>query len=133
LFWEQEGADSCAGGYYDGGWHIMLSNDISSNPGPSNLGQALPKARGLKLSHLNVRSLFPKMEEIRMLLKDQPLDIFTISETWLTGSISDQELYVPGYSLVRQDRLQKKGGGTAVYVRDGIPFQPRPDLNETTT
>ena len=112
---------------------LMLSNDISSNPGPSNLGQALPEACGLKISHLNVRSLFPKMEEIRMLLKDQPLDIFTISETWLNGSISDQELYVPGYSLVRQDRLQKKGGGTAVYVRDAIPFQPRPDINKITT
>ena len=68
-----------------------------------------------------------------MLLKDQPVDMFTVSETWLNGSTSDQELYVPGYSLVRQDRLQKKGGGSAVYVRDSIPFQPRPDLNETTT
>ena len=112
---------------------LMLSNDVSPNPGPFSLAQVLPKARGLKISHLNVRSLFPKIDEIRMLLKDQPVDIFTVSETWLNGSISDQELYVPGYSLVRQDRLQKKGGGSAVYVRDSIPFQPRPDLNENKT
>ena len=51
---------------------LMLSNDVSSNPGPFSLAQVLPKARGLKISHLNVRSLFPKIDEIRMLLKDQP-------------------------------------------------------------
>ena len=49
---------------------LMLSNDVSSNPGPFSLAQMLPKARGLKISHLNVRSLFPKIDETRMLLKD---------------------------------------------------------------
>ena len=110
---------------------IMISNNISTNPGPFHITKELPKARGLKISHLNVRSLLPKLDDIRILLKDGPFDIFTISETWLNASILDQELHIPGYSVIRQDRADKQGGGTAAYIRDGIPFKSRPDLNET--
>ena len=30
---------------------------------------------------------------------------------------------------MRQDRIGKSGGGTMIYVKDGIPFHERPDLN----
>ena len=103
----------------------MLSNDISTNPGPSDIIQELPKARGMKISHLNVRSLLPKLDDILILLKDRSFDIFAISETWLNASILDQELHIPGYSVIRQDRAVNQGGGTAAYIRDGIPFKSR--------
>lgn len=46
-----------------------------------------------------------------------------ISETWLKPHIPDGELNIP----VRQDRIGKSGGGTMIYVKDGILFQERPD------
>ncbi|CAB4008015.1 Hypothetical predicted protein, partial [Paramuricea clavata] len=90
---------------------IAISNDVATNPGPGiNVAQQLSGCRGLKISHLNIRSLYPKMDEVRLLLKDQPIDVFTISETWLNPSISDEELSVPGYTILRQDRLEQIGG-----------------------
>ena len=56
-------------------------------------------------------------------MKDKPFDIFSASETWLKPDISDSEIGLPGYSIIRMDRENKFGGGTAIYVRDGIPFK----------
>ena len=111
---------------------IIISNDVAINPGPHsvNLTQQLPSTRGLKISHLNIRSLYPKLDSIRLLLRDQPFDIFTISETWLNPTITDQELFIPGYTILRQDRSRKLGGGIAVYIRDGIPYRQRDDFTE---
>ncbi|CAB4034150.1 Hypothetical predicted protein, partial [Paramuricea clavata] len=110
---------------------IAISNDVATNPGPGiNVAQQLSGCRGLKISHLNIRSLYPKMDEVRLLLKDQPIDVFTISETWLNPSISDEELSVPGYTILRQDRLEQIGGGTAMYIRDGLPYCQRFDITD---
>ena len=75
----------------------------------------------IKISYLNVRSL--KSRENFILVKDSiqstGFDIFTISETWLDSSVTDASVYVPGYSMFRQDRgPQKAGGGLCVYTRD---------------
>ena len=85
---------------------IIISNDVAINPGPHsvNLTQQLPNTRRLKISHLNIRSMYPKLDSIRLLLKDQSFDIFTISETWLNPTITRQELLIPGYTILRQDR-----------------------------
>ena len=42
--------------------------------------------------------------------------------------ISDSEIGLPGYSIIRMDRENKVGGGTAIYVRDGIPFKTHSEL-----
>ena len=110
---------------------ITISNDVAINPGPGvNLTQQLPSTRGLKISHLNIRSMYPKLNSIRLLLRDQPFDIFTISETWLNPAITDQELLIPGYTILRQDRSRNLGGGIAVYIRDGIPYRQHDDFTE---
>ena len=85
--------------------YTTISNDVAINPGPGvNLTQQLPNTRRLKISHLNIRSMYPKLDAIRLLLRDQPFDIFTISETWLNPTITRQELLIPGYTILRQDR-----------------------------
>ena len=40
---------------------------------------------------------------------------------WLDETISDDELFIPGYCLVRRDR-NIHGGGVAVFIHDSIPF-----------
>ena len=59
--------------------------------------------------------------------------MFTVSETWLKPSILDNEIHLPGYSCVQSDKLGKVGGGCMTYVRDGIPYRPRPDLGTSST
>lgn len=101
---------------------ITLSNDVSTNLGPKViLNQQLPNARGIKISHLNIRSLGPKLDSIRTLLKDQPFDIFTISKTRLNPAILDHELNVPDYSIFGQDliaRENKKVARQFIFVME---------------
>ena len=42
-------------------------------------------------------------------------------------TISDHEISVPGYDLVRNDR-HRNGGGVVLYIRDSINFNIRHDL-----
>ena len=42
-------------------------------------------------------------------------------------TISDHEISVPGYDLVRKDR-HRNGGGVVLYIRDSINFNIRYDL-----
>ena len=112
---------------------ICLSNDVSLNPGPTvTQSTNLPTIRGFKISHLNVRSITHKMDSIRLLLKDNTLDVFAVSETWLSPKVTDAEITIPGYSVVGKDR-NSRGGGVAMFIRDGIPFKTRMDITDNNT
>ena len=75
----------------------------------------------------------PKLDSFKILLENKPFDVLTVSENWLKPSILDIEVHLPGFSCVRSDRLGKVGGGCMAYVRDGIPYRPRPDLGTSST
>ena len=66
---------------------VLLAGDVSSNPGPThtNAGKLLGK-RGFRFAHLNARSIVNKMDEIRLLLRDNPFQVFAVSEAWLNSS-----------------------------------------------
>ena len=118
---------------------LVCANDIQTNPGP-NFNDSLKfnvkdftRARGLKVAHINIRSVINKTDTLEILLKDKSFDVFTVSETWLKPQIPDCEVNISGYSCVRQDRLEKIGGGTMIYVRDGVPYRHRQDLGGGVT
>jgi hypothetical protein len=54
---------------------------------------------------------------------DSP-DIICISESWTHASVTDTELSIEGYSLYRQDRTDRRGGGTLLYVSDNLEHTP---------
>ena len=72
------------------------------------------------------------MDDIALLNQVKPFDILTVSETWLNPDISDSEVSLPVYTLARHDRSEKRGGGTAIFIRDGIPYKHRTDLIDST-
>ena len=118
---------------------LVCANDIQTNPGPNfndsfkfNM-KDFTRARGLKVAHINIRSVINKTDTLEILLKDKSFDVFTVSETWLKPQIPDCEVNISGYSCVRQDRLEKIGGGTMIYVRDGVPYRHRQDLGGGVT
>ncbi len=81
----------------------------------------------LKIANLNVNSLLKHIDEIRILLSDNPLDILAINESKIDSLISDSELYINNYSIVRFDR-NRFGGGVALYIKNTIPYSERKDL-----
>ena len=114
---------------------ISVSGDVESNPGPASItntnsqqASGFLQSRGLKVGHLNIRSIYNKIDSLKLLLNEKPFDIFTISETWLNSDIIDGEISIPGYTFSRNDRNGRSGGGTLAFVRDAIPYKTRNDL-----
>ena len=51
-------------------------------------------------------------------------DIGLVVETWLKpGKHSDAEFNIDGYTLFRQDRVRRKGGGVCAFIRDVLKPQ----------
>ena len=72
---------------------------------------------------MNIRSLVNKFEQLKIELEDVDIDIFGITETWLTEGVSSNILNIKGYNIERSDRcfndietgLPKRGGGLCIY------------------
>lgn len=74
--------------------------------------------RGLKIAHLNARSIVSKSDSLSLWLEEGKYDIVTINETWLSPDIPTSYLDIGGYEILRQDRATgKKGGGLAILLR----------------
>ena len=99
----------------------------SKNP-LSHMGEfAYPKLKGFTIGQLNITSLVKHVEELRIFIHEQPIDILCINETRLDNSISSAEVEICGYEIVRRDR-NRNGGGVAIYLRNNIPYVERSDL-----
>ena len=58
-----------------------------------------------------------------MLLINNNIDFLGISETWLTSSVENSFLSIPGYEIVRHDSpSQRRKHGVAVYLRNHLKF-----------
>lgn len=77
------------------------------------------KIKGLKIIHLNIRSLVRKIDLLRVWVDLNKPDIITLSETWLNSSVSDNEINLSNYVIYRYDRCSR-GGGVAIYVSIGL-------------
>ena len=87
------------------------------------------KEKGLHIASLNIQHLFPKLDEIRIILNmENSSDIFRISEIFLTENIQNSNLNINGFVSERKDRLHKLGGGLLVYIADHINFKRRSDI-----
>ena len=89
-----------------------------------------PRREGVertKRHHLNICSISRKIDDVKLILCDNKLDLLLLNETWLNHSIGDPELAIEGYSLYRYDRDlgsgKRGGGGLVAYSRDHYQFE----------
>ncbi|CAH8649897.1 unnamed protein product [Dicrocoelium dendriticum] len=74
---------------------------------------------GLRVILANVRTLRNKLDEIPLLIFEQQPDLIAFTETWLSSDISDSEVHVSGYQLLRCDRFGgRSGGGVIFYTKN---------------
>ena len=78
--------------------------------------------KGLKFVHLNITSLLKNIDEVRLFLNDNKVDVFALNETRLDETITENEISVPMFNLLRKDR-DRNGGGVAIYIKCGIEYQ----------
>ena len=85
--------------------------------------------RGLHFVHLNVRSLWSKIDQIRQLMYDSNISILGLSESWLTSNLDPRLIEIPNYACIRLDRNWtdnnvsiKKGGGLCCYIKNDMIY-----------
>ena len=74
--------------------------------------------KGVKIEHLNIRSLLKKIDENKILIHQNSFDILAISETWLLDKIPNELVNIPCFNVYRKDRLSH-GGGVLIYIYKG--------------
>ena len=68
-----------------------------------------------------------KMNYIVNMCRDEDVYVLGVSETWLTSSVLDSFVSVPGYDIVRSDSpSDRRKHGVAVYIRRGIRYEVVP-------
>ena len=104
---------------------ILLSGDAILNPCPTqylpdNYNKFEPfRKRGLHFLHININSLSSKIDELRDVAGHTK--ILGITESKFDSSVSDQEVNISGYSILRSDR-NRYGGGFACYITADLKF-----------
>ena len=70
---------------------------------------------------LNITSLPKHIDEIRVILADECLDILVLNETRLDNTINNQVMCISNYDLIRVDR-SRTGGGVCLFVKTSLNY-----------
>ena len=92
--------------------------------------------KGITVGHWNARSMFPKIDEIAVWLKQSEIEFLCITESWLHDGIPDDYIDMPYYCFVRSDRTaesgKQRGGGIVCYYRNRFNVLSWPAHTECT-
>ena len=77
---------------------------------------------GTRIGHINSNGLVKKIHEIKILISEGNFDVLAVTETHLSCSVTDNEIKIDGYEILRKDRNngQSPWGGVAVYFKDDL-------------
>ena len=114
---------------------LLLCGDIESPPGPTNDSEfkTLISKKGINFYHQSIIGLYGKINEVREILLSYNFHIFSLSETSMSENVHNAFFDIRGYSFIRRDRKSGHGGGVGLYIRDGINFARRIDLENDET
>ena len=120
-------------------WPTLTNDDLVSTSRESNdfenvCNLNIPCHRGLTMANLNINSLVRHIDELRIFMSSTKMDLLCINETKCDSSISDHEVCLPGFELVRRDRSVngRRGGGICIYIQSNLNFIERYDLISET-
>ena len=70
-------------------------------------------SKGLNFIHLNTGSILPKLDDLRMFAAKTKAAVIGITEFWLVASVTDSEIDIAEYTIIRRDR-NREGGGVCI-------------------
>ena len=71
----------------------------------------------INVGQINISSLKNKIDEVKIMVKTNKLDVLAVCETHLSSIFSNRQIQINGYKTIPRDRLDgRKGGGCVVYV-----------------
>ena len=69
----------------------------------------------------NVRAIGNKIDEIQLVAELNSVCAICVTETWLSSTVPDSNITIPGFNLFRKDRTDTSGGGVCIYLKSTIP------------
>lgn len=88
------------------------------------------RVKQLNICQVNARSLLAsgRLTDLEILCSSNDIDVLCITETWLSSDRVKEGAHlinIPGFlAPFRCDRAHRRGGGVAVYVREGLNAAP---------
>ena len=86
---------------------MLLSGDVSLNPGPVQTSPALNvniceplNKKGLHFLHININSLLPKIDELKCIANKTKATIIGIAESKLDHAVPDLKVNLSGYDIL---------------------------------
>jgi len=74
-----------------------------------------------------------KIDELKVYIKDNKIDVVALTETWLNEDISNQEISIDDFDIIRKDRKDSnltRGGGVMFYIKKGLKIRILTELNK---
>lgn len=70
------------------------------------------------------------MDQLGTLLvhENTEVNILAITESFLNDTYSDHEISLPGYKIIRRDRVGREGGGIVIYIDNNTAFLRRKEF-----
>ena len=84
------------------------------------------RVKGFSIFHHNIRGLTGTKDLITDMLFNNKVSILSLSETYFSNDVYTS-ISIGGYSFECKNRRQP-GGGIGAYVKDGIPYIRREDV-----
>ena len=82
------------------------------------------------MAALNINRLTTHIDELRLFITQQKIDILAINETKLDNLVGISDIYILGYEIVRRDQATNghNGGGVCFYIRSNLNYNIWQDL-----
>ena len=89
------------------------------------------KPRGIKIFHQNARGLFSNLNLLKKFLFDhKQVDFLGISETFISKEQNEKLFEIDDYTFISKPRTVGKRGGVGVYLKNGLDYERRFDLEK---
>ena len=110
----------------------MLKSDAVYTQPPKKLGSikqgvTSKMTNQFKVMSLNIFSLLPHIDELKILAANEKPHVTGINETKTDSAIDDSHIAIDEYDVIRKDR-NSVGGGVAFYVHKSVDFKRCDDL-----
>ena len=80
-----------------------------------------------------LRGLYGKIDTVQEILLSFNFNIFSLSETSISEDFHNTFFDIRGYSFIRRYQKSGQGGSVGLYIRDGIDFARRSNLENDET
>ena len=102
----------------------------SPNPPQCHRQHQNELSKNLTILYTNCHILLPKLDFLRAEALSSRPHVIVLTETWIDLSISNHEIFIPGYSPICRDR-SCHGGGILLYISESLIINST-NINKTS-